>query len=168
MNSEDEFFDRLAAGLLIRKRIAPSGDLLGYKVALPDDRNGEKEPLFYAGSTLAPDLSLPRIRERWMLPAKAASADGLTIREAKPASVKRAATADLVDQWTVNRQPGEVVPGRAELGGAAHLDAAGLPDARGRALGRRQEDPRGPLSPLGDLVLRLDQVRPTSPRPPAT
>ncbi|MGY9066831.1 relaxase/mobilization nuclease domain-containing protein [Streptomyces sp. CAS3] len=76
--SEEEFFDRLAAaGLLIRKRVAPSGDLLGYKVALPDDRNGEKEPVFYAGSTLAPDLSLPRIRERWTLPAEAAaSADG--------------------------------------------------------------------------------------------
>ncbi|MFD8672614.1 relaxase/mobilization nuclease domain-containing protein [Streptomyces seoulensis] len=76
--SEEEFFDRLAAaGLLIRKRVAPSGDLLGYKVALPDDRNGEKEPVFYAGSTLAPDLSLPRIRERWTLPAEAAAwADG--------------------------------------------------------------------------------------------
>ncbi|MFE7954255.1 relaxase/mobilization nuclease domain-containing protein [Streptomyces sp. NPDC057413] len=76
-DSEEEFFDRLAsAGLLIRKRVAPSGDLLGYKVALPDDRNGEKEPVFYAGSTLATDLSLPRIRERWSLPAEATSADG--------------------------------------------------------------------------------------------
>ncbi|MFG2375194.1 relaxase/mobilization nuclease domain-containing protein [Streptomyces sp. NPDC048504] len=64
--SEEEFFDRLAsAGLLIRKRVAPSGDLLGYKVALPDNRNGEKEPVFYAGSTLSPDLSLPRIRKRF-------------------------------------------------------------------------------------------------------
>lgn len=64
--SEEEFFDRLAAaGLLIRKRVAPSGDLLGYKVALPDDCNGEKEPVFYAGSTLSPDLSLPRVRKRW-------------------------------------------------------------------------------------------------------
>ncbi|MER5572024.1 relaxase/mobilization nuclease domain-containing protein [Streptomyces massasporeus] len=64
--SEEEFFDRLAAaGLLIRQRVAPSGDLLGYKVALPDDRNDDQEPVFYAGSTLSPDLSLPRIRERW-------------------------------------------------------------------------------------------------------
>ena len=64
--SEGEFFDRLAAaGLLIRKRAAPSGDLLGYKVALPDNRNGDKEPVFYAGSTLSPDLSLPRIRKRF-------------------------------------------------------------------------------------------------------
>ncbi|MFI9041728.1 relaxase/mobilization nuclease domain-containing protein [Streptomyces sp. NPDC053726] len=64
--SEEEFFGRLAkAGLLIRKREAPSGDLLGYKVALPDDRNKDGEPVFYPGARLAPDLSLPRIRERW-------------------------------------------------------------------------------------------------------
>ncbi|MEU1073617.1 MULTISPECIES: relaxase/mobilization nuclease domain-containing protein [unclassified Streptomyces] len=64
--SEEEFFDRLAAsGLLIRKRQAPSGDLLGYKVALVDDRNEDNKPVYFAGSTLAPDLSLPRIRERW-------------------------------------------------------------------------------------------------------
>ncbi|MCP3822671.1 relaxase/mobilization nuclease domain-containing protein [Streptomyces sp. A3M-1-3] len=64
--SESEFFDRLAAaGLLIRKRVAPSGNLLGYKVALPDDRNAQDEPVFYPGARLAPDLSLPRIRERW-------------------------------------------------------------------------------------------------------
>ncbi|MFD4562251.1 relaxase/mobilization nuclease domain-containing protein [Streptomyces sp. NPDC058469] len=64
--SEEEFFDRLAAaGLLIRKRAAPSGDLLGYKVALPDDLNKDDEPVFYPGARLAPDLSLPRIRERW-------------------------------------------------------------------------------------------------------
>ncbi|MFD8847654.1 relaxase/mobilization nuclease domain-containing protein [Streptomyces sp. NPDC059604] len=64
--SEEEFFDRLAAaGLLIRQRSAPSGDLLGYKVALPEDRNKDGEPVFYPGARLAPDLSLPRIRERW-------------------------------------------------------------------------------------------------------
>ncbi|MER5780266.1 relaxase/mobilization nuclease domain-containing protein [Streptomyces mobaraensis] len=63
---EEEFFDRLAAaGLLIRRRIAPSGDVLGYTVALPDDRNKDGEPVFYSGTKLAPDLSLPRIRERW-------------------------------------------------------------------------------------------------------
>jgi hypothetical protein len=65
---EEEFFDRLAAaGLLIRKRVAPSGDVLGYKVALPDDRNKDGEPVFYPGARLAPDLSLPRVRERWAI-----------------------------------------------------------------------------------------------------
>jgi adenosyl cobinamide kinase/adenosyl cobinamide phosphate guanylyltransferase len=72
--SEEEFLDRLAtAGVLVRKRIAPSGDVLGYKVAFPEDRNKDGEPVFYAGSTLAPDLSLPRIRERWAVPAEAAA-----------------------------------------------------------------------------------------------
>ncbi|MFC7308435.1 relaxase/mobilization nuclease domain-containing protein [Streptomyces monticola] len=63
---EVEFFDRLAAeGVRIDKRIAPSGDVLGYKVAIVGDRNKEQEPVWYAGSTLAPDLSLPRIRNRF-------------------------------------------------------------------------------------------------------
>ncbi|MCV2460490.1 relaxase/mobilization nuclease domain-containing protein [Streptomyces sp. ICN988] len=65
-SSDEEFFDRLAAaGILIRTRAAPSGDLLGYKVALSDDLNKDGEPVFYPGARLAPDLSLPRIRERW-------------------------------------------------------------------------------------------------------
>ncbi|MFC9812722.1 relaxase/mobilization nuclease domain-containing protein [Streptomyces virginiae] len=64
--SEEEFFGRLThAGVLVKQRVAPSGDLLGYTVALPDDRNKHGEPVFYSGSKLAPDLSLPRIRERW-------------------------------------------------------------------------------------------------------
>ncbi|MCZ4506762.1 mobilization protein [Streptomyces sp. ActVer] len=65
-SSEEEFLDRLkGAGLLVRTKVLPSGDLQGYKVALPDDRNGDKEPVYYAGSTLAPDLSLPRIQQRF-------------------------------------------------------------------------------------------------------
>ncbi|MEU2900995.1 relaxase/mobilization nuclease domain-containing protein [Streptomyces sp. NPDC001273] len=64
--STDEFLDRLKdAGLLVRTRVLPSGDLKGYTVALPGDRNGDKEPIYYAGSTLAPDLSLPRIQARF-------------------------------------------------------------------------------------------------------
>ncbi|MFG2115580.1 mobilization protein [Streptomyces sp. NPDC048718] len=64
--SEAEFFARLAAaGLLVQTRVAPSGDLLGYKVALPGDLNKDGEPVYYPGTRLAPDLSLPRIRERW-------------------------------------------------------------------------------------------------------
>ncbi|MFG2410612.1 relaxase/mobilization nuclease domain-containing protein [Streptomyces goshikiensis] len=70
---EEEFFDRLAsAGLLVRQRKAPSGDVLGYTVALPDDRNKNGEPVYFSGSKLAPDLSLPRMRERWTTPAETA------------------------------------------------------------------------------------------------
>ncbi|MFB6617442.1 mobilization protein [Streptomyces sp. NPDC056367] len=63
--NEEEFFRRLRdAGLRVEKRLAPSGDTLGYKVALPGDRNRDGEPIWFSGSKLAPDLSLPKIRQR--------------------------------------------------------------------------------------------------------
>ncbi|WP_367431229.1 relaxase/mobilization nuclease domain-containing protein [Streptomyces celluloflavus] len=63
---EAEFFDRLASeGVRVDKHLAPSGDALGYKVALVGDRNGAHEPIWYSGSALAPDPSLPRIRKRF-------------------------------------------------------------------------------------------------------
>jgi hypothetical protein len=124
--SEEEFFDRLAsAGLLIRKRVAPSGDLLGYKVALPDNRNGEKEPVFYAGSTLSPDLSLPRIRKRFSGDSDAAgrSDRALSDRASDPApsgpaaARRRAATAVWQAVLVVDDgEDGQV---------AAHIAAAG-------------------------------------------
>ena len=46
-------------------RRAPSGDLLGYKLARPGDLRAAGEPVFYSGSKLAPDLSLPRLQQRW-------------------------------------------------------------------------------------------------------
>ncbi|MDI3390207.1 relaxase/mobilization nuclease domain-containing protein [Streptomyces sp. B-S-A8] len=57
----DEFFNLLAdAGLQVETRTLPSGDLGGYKVALPDDGT----PIWYSGSSLATDLSLPQIQKR--------------------------------------------------------------------------------------------------------
>ncbi|MFF4835181.1 relaxase/mobilization nuclease domain-containing protein [Streptomyces sp. NPDC001315] len=63
--SEAEFFTRLReAGLRVKLRHAPSGDVLGYTVALPGDRNRDREPVWFAGSTLAPDLSYPKVQRR--------------------------------------------------------------------------------------------------------
>ncbi|MFE2146579.1 relaxase/mobilization nuclease domain-containing protein [Streptomyces sp. NPDC059456] len=95
--SDSEFFDRLAAsGLLVRTRVAPSGDLLGYTVALPDDRNKDGDPVFYSGAKLAPDLSLPRIRERWSgMPDQAETDDSTRLVAepglSRPASARRRA-----------------------------------------------------------------------------
>jgi hypothetical protein len=52
-------------GYLVGLRRAPSGDLLGYKLDRPGDVTAAGEPVFYSGSKLAPDLSLPRLRQRW-------------------------------------------------------------------------------------------------------
>ncbi|KUF17318.1 relaxase/mobilization nuclease domain-containing protein [Streptomyces silvensis] len=119
--SEEEFFDRLAAaGLLIRKRAAPSGDLLGYTVALVDDRNENNEPVHFAGSTLAPDLSLPRIRERWpaQIEAGTATAADRTSAVSGPAYARRHA-AGVAWQAILSIDHGD--DGQA----AAHIAAAG-------------------------------------------
>ncbi|MFH9734385.1 relaxase/mobilization nuclease domain-containing protein [Streptomyces sp. NPDC017260] len=95
-DDEKEFFTRLReAGLRVKVRHAPSGDPLGYNVALPGDRNRHGEPVWYPGSKLAPDLSLPKIRLR-LADGTAerttpSAADGRTVWPA-PARERRNAT----------------------------------------------------------------------------
>jgi hypothetical protein len=85
-SSEEQFFHRLTAqGVRTTKRMAPSGDVTGFTVALPGDRNRDGKPIWFSGSKLAPDLSLPRIRERL---ATSAPAEGIT----DPALARRAST----------------------------------------------------------------------------
>ncbi len=62
--SELEFFLRLsAAGLHIHQRTDPAGTVTGYAVALPEHRSADGRLVWFAGSRLAPDLSLPKIRD---------------------------------------------------------------------------------------------------------
>ncbi|MCV2458252.1 relaxase/mobilization nuclease domain-containing protein [Streptomyces sp. ICN988] len=94
--TEEEFFTRLReAGLRVKTRTAPSGDAIGYNIALPGDRNRHGEPVWYPGSKLAPDLSLPKIRLRltdgaaeWTMP----SATGGRTGWSPPAGARRSAT----------------------------------------------------------------------------
>ncbi|MDT3728784.1 relaxase/mobilization nuclease domain-containing protein [Streptomyces sp. DSM 41972] len=82
--SDAEFFERLAAaGLRVKQRVAPDGNVTGYSVAMPGDRDGVQRPVWFAGARLAPDLSLPRVRERWNGPPVNTAA--------RPADVWRAA-----------------------------------------------------------------------------
>ncbi|MFD4247531.1 mobilization protein [Streptomyces sp. NPDC058525] len=116
--SEKEFFDRLgAAGVLVRTRVAPSGDLLGYTVALPGDVNAQGEPVFYPGSKLGPDLSLPRIRERWSGRRTHSRAAEQTVPSG-PASARRRASTAL---W----QAVLVMDGADDAVAAAYIAAAG-------------------------------------------
>ncbi|MFJ9550654.1 relaxase family protein [Streptomyces erythrochromogenes] len=116
--SEKEFFDRLgAAGVLVRTRVAPSGDLLGYTVALPGDINAQGEPVFYPGSKLGPDLSLPRIRERWSGRRTHSRVPEQTVPSG-PASARRRASTAL---W----QAVLVMDGADDAVAAAYIAAAG-------------------------------------------
>ncbi|MFZ4155566.1 relaxase/mobilization nuclease domain-containing protein [Streptomyces pseudogriseolus] len=51
-------------GVLVEVVYFPSGDVRGYKVASEDNTAAGKEPVWYSGSELAPDLSYPKIRAR--------------------------------------------------------------------------------------------------------
>ncbi|MFE4328063.1 relaxase/mobilization nuclease domain-containing protein [Streptomyces sp. NPDC056831] len=55
-----EFFTILGvSGVLVEIQRFPSGDIRGYKIALAGDTNKDGQPVWFAGSTLAPDLSYP-------------------------------------------------------------------------------------------------------------
>jgi len=67
-DSEDEFFARLdQAGILVRKRFSARnpGQVTGYSVALPGDTAKNGGPVWYGGGKLAPDLTWPKLRQRW-------------------------------------------------------------------------------------------------------
>ncbi|MEJ8642103.1 recombinase family protein [Streptomyces sp. MS1.HAVA.3] len=61
-----DFLSRLGdAGVRVRERLGDDG-AVGYAVAMPGDRaDGGSRPVWFAGSKLAYDLSLPRVRERF-------------------------------------------------------------------------------------------------------
>ncbi|MFJ7590835.1 relaxase/mobilization nuclease domain-containing protein [Streptomyces sp. NPDC097617] len=64
--STDEFFHILASTeVLVEIQRFPSGDVRGYKVALDGDTNKDGQPVWFSGSVLAPDLSYPKIAERF-------------------------------------------------------------------------------------------------------
>ncbi|WP_254705459.1 relaxase/mobilization nuclease domain-containing protein [Streptomyces vilmorinianum] len=61
----EEFFRLIeGAGALVDVQYFPSGDVRGYRVALAGDTNAQGGPVWFSGSTLAPDLSYPKITER--------------------------------------------------------------------------------------------------------
>ncbi|WNI30341.1 mobilization protein [Streptomyces sp. ITFR-6] len=80
-SDEAEFFALLeSTGVAVRFKRGPSGDALGCNFALPHDTNDKGEPVFYAGSTLAPDLSLPKIRKS----LATTSPEPVTVRPGNP------------------------------------------------------------------------------------
>jgi hypothetical protein len=81
--SEQEFFVLLdRAGMLARKRFSATnpGQVTGYAVALPGDTGNGGGPVWYGGGKLAPDLTWPKLRQRWAAPG-AAPGDPFTAAE---------------------------------------------------------------------------------------
>ncbi|MCW2913821.1 MAG: hypothetical protein JWN52_1889 [Actinomycetia bacterium] len=65
--SQEEFFARLEeAGVLVRLRWGRAPvEVTGYSVALPGHTNRDGEPVWFAGRRLAPDLTMPKLQQRW-------------------------------------------------------------------------------------------------------
>ncbi|MEV6112508.1 mobilization protein [Streptomyces sp. NPDC052109] len=94
---EAEFFALLeATGVNVRLKRGPSGDALGCNFALPGDTNDQGEPVFYSGSALAPDLSLPQIRRR----LATTSPEPVTARPGNPWHQATAATERIPHHLT--------------------------------------------------------------------
>ncbi|MEU6720380.1 hypothetical protein ABZ897_53770 [Nonomuraea sp. NPDC046802] len=66
-SSESDFFARLGRkpGVSVQLRRQPSGEVVGYAVTLEGNVSADGTQIWYGGSKLAPDLSLPRVRQRW-------------------------------------------------------------------------------------------------------
>lgn len=61
-----EFFVALRdAGLIVEARTGRKGEPTGYKVGRPEWRTKEGALIWYSGGRLAPDLSLPQLKQRW-------------------------------------------------------------------------------------------------------
>ncbi|MFE2559732.1 relaxase/mobilization nuclease domain-containing protein [Streptomyces sp. NPDC059352] len=134
--TEVEFFTRLReAGLRVRTRTAPMGDALGYNVALPGDRNRHGEPIWYPGSKLAPDLSLPKIRQRL--------ADGVANQTTPPAAGSR---------------PGWSPPARARR------SATGTAEQAAVLLDRDDDEAAAQLVGVGELLDAIAQTSPAATR----
>jgi hypothetical protein len=79
--SWEEFTERLGGeGVLVRPRFSTvnPGEITGYAVALRTvgrDLDDNRQPVWFGGGKLAPDLTLPRLRQRWQQDARADRSD---------------------------------------------------------------------------------------------
>ncbi|MDH6538026.1 mobilization protein [Streptomyces sp. SPB4] len=119
--NEEEFFRRLReAGLRVERRLAPSGDALGYKVALPGDRNRGGDPIWFSGSKLAPDLSLPKVRQRLAAGPLDSGLSGDDQDRPHPARTRRTA-APLVERAAATLTADDDEDAAAQLVGVGEL-----------------------------------------------
>ncbi|GAA1623441.1 hypothetical protein GCM10009733_020090 [Nonomuraea maheshkhaliensis] len=69
-SSESDFFAGLGRDpqMSVTLRKSPSGEVVGYAVTLAGNVSADGTQIWYGGWKLAPDLSLPRVRQRWTHP----------------------------------------------------------------------------------------------------
>jgi hypothetical protein len=106
--SWEEFSDRLSTdGVLLRPRYSTTdpGEVTGYAVALrPVGRDADhRQPVWFGGGKLAPDLTFPRLRQRWIADA-GDGASGRDDRRRSGASAGAAPSSRLLDLTVSERE----------------------------------------------------------------
>ncbi len=152
--STTEFFARLdQAGVLIRLRYSTRnpGQVTGYAVALPGDTTRNGEPVWYRGGKLAPDLSWPKLAQRWTRPARPESP--LTPDEADALWEYAARTAadatDRIRFFTATGNPAAAADAAYAASDTLHTAAAALGS---RTLRRAADDyDRAARQPYGRI-----------------
>jgi len=154
------------AGVLVEVRRAPPGDPLGYKVAMVGDVTAAGFPIFFSGSKLAADLSLPRLLRRWESAAGDRPERGEALTDARLAvgRARRALAAGGGDVAEVVHAAADVVTaaGAWELDGTT-LEAACVPfDRAARIVGGRVGRASAESVELRRVARRLIRRRPPS------
>jgi hypothetical protein len=117
----ETFLTRLRkGGMLVRLRHDTDGHLVGYAVAQRDDVDAGGKPVWYAGRSLARDLALPQLAQRWA--SAPAPGPQLPPEPTEHATVGRAErTAALTNATTAAQAATRALEtGDGEGGGIAH------------------------------------------------
>lgn len=160
MNVEEFGQALVQAGYRVEFKRQPAGAVLGYKVARRGDVNRIGTPVWFSGSTLAPDLSLPKLATRWNQARRgqrslARARNGPAAADGQPDAV-----AILERAWqTVHEDP-------AQADGIAHAlgEVLAAEDRRhGHVLSGRSAQwdraARAPYRPVSGTQVAADELR---------
>lgn len=149
---EHEFLDRLRdAGVLIRLRHSTTDPerITGYAVALPGARTADGQPVYFGGGRLAPDLTLPKLRQRWgTAPTERVASGRPTVSRAERVEAMRQAASTVRAAAEEISQHARSNPGRAQ---ATAVAAADILTCVAHAV---EGDRRGPLHRAAEVFDR--------------
>jgi hypothetical protein len=127
--SEPEFFGVLnKRGLRVRLRHSARnpGEVTGYAVGLPGDLTAAGKQIWYGGGKLAPDLTLPKLRQRWPEPVRRGHQQDGQAADARPRLDGSGMTAGSARAALRREVSMCAAAARTERGFFAGLEGAGL------------------------------------------
>ncbi|XVU24203.1 relaxase/mobilization nuclease domain-containing protein [Actinoplanes sp. CA-054009] len=156
--SQDEFFDQLrAAGVMVKLRESTRqpGEVTGYAVALTGVHTAaDGQPIYFSGGRLAPDLTLPKLRQRWGNPPLAGpQRSRVRVGRAERMRAMREAGATARAAAEEMRRTAQSDPGAAQAAAEAAADTL-------RAVAFAVEGRRGgPLTDAAEVFDRAARAR---------